>query len=559
MATKHKARTYGRRRGNDLVASFDTLSISPLPLSNTKAIIESKTLENAIPQVDVLSPCVKEINCGLENGTTTDLPTESLTQKRSGTNTTTAREREPLKAIHTGQEQPKRRGRKPKAQKTQISDHHEPTPPRRHEDGKQSPSLTSVKNSLPGLNALLSLPYVHPTISDFSTQYDIWARTFTFAKIAQGSYASILRLSLTSNPDVYTIWKLMPLKSSSGKGSRLEGGTIFEDAIAEVKLLEAMSKSPGFVEFRSAQVLRGEVPEGLRVVEECWEKGLTRKEREDLGEKRNFGDEQVWLFIEMTDAGMDLETWFKERRSDFQRRIDVDGYHPDDGHINIFEAWDIFWGIVEALAHGEEHSEFEHRDLHPGNVCVKIRKMSASADSSLEERQSLVRRYNELEVTLIDYTLSRAAIQTPSNNTEDEDSRIGMREILANSMRDKAIFTQQSENTVDQMQYNTYRHMRKIMHHHHVPAKRKEGWQSFMPMTNVLWLHHILTIILKETGMYNQKWDVIAKVLDAAQAKAVFRLADIREAIEPKKMLRWEYGSATELLEAEILEEVGLS
>ena len=547
MARREKTRTYGKRRGNDLVAAFDTLSISPSLSTQAKPTAETKILARAGSKVAVPSPKTDDIENKLEHEDCYELLAEKPTLPRSETER--IRARQPLKDIYTDHEQPRWRGRKPKTQQTQSNDPLTHTRSERQNATKHNPAPPRPS---PEIISLLSLPYIHSTIYDFSFQYTIWARTFTFTKLAQGSYASILRLSLISNPDIYTIWKLIPLKASSGKGSRLEGATIFEDAIAEVKLLEAMSKSPGFVEFRSAQVLRGDVPERLRVVEEEWEKGLTRKEREDLGERKEYGCEQLWLFIEMTDAGTDLESWFKKRRADRERRFETDAHDSNHGSINILEAWNIFWGIVEALAHGEEHSEFEHRDLHPGNVCVKSRKSSASEDSLLEQRQSLVQRHTDIEVTLIDYTLSRAAVQSQNVGIEDEESCVGDKEILANSMRDKAIFTQESKIPIDQMQYDTYRQMRKIMHHHHTSERRKEGWQSFMPMTNVLWLHHILTIILKETGIFNGTWDVISKLPGAEQGRAVSRLSDIRQAIDPRGMLKWEYRSATELLEAEI-------
>ena len=331
----------------------------------------------------------------------------------------------------------------------------------------------------------------------------------------------------------------MPLKSKTGRGSRQVGATFIDDAIAELKLLEAMSKSPGFVEFRSARVLRGIMPDGLRAAHDEWESELKESEKENLGERTEYGQEQLWLFVEMTDAGTDLETILK---GGLEGATTL-GMKACQGCIDVFEAWDIFWGVAEALAHGEQHSHFEHRDLHPGNVCIKRRSQNPD-DSFNDGIQPLIKRFTTLEVTLIDYTLSRATIE----HNEDESTEDTEVETLANSMRDKGLFQQNSEVELDQMQYDTYRHMRDIMHSHHRGRRKQQGWRSYMPMTNVLWLYHLLTVLLKKTAILNAQWEVDEVTLDKCQAMTAFRLNDLRRVMDPEKMRKWEYRSATELI-----------
>ena len=439
-----------------------------------------------------------------------------------------------------------RRGRKPRAAKAEVlksgaRDVAIPTRSRRSpksidEDLSARPSPAASTNLPTELTALLALPYIAtPAPLSFSAQYAQWATKLSITKVAQGSYASILRLALPKEPFTYTIWKLMPLKPRHGKGSRMEGATCFDDAIAELRLLEAMSKTPGFVEFRSAMVLEGAVPEELKDVEKLWRNEeqnrsqLDGEEEDACEEEREYGPEQLWLFVEMSDAGEDVEHWLKGCL----------------GKIGPREVWDLFWGTVEAVAQGEAEWGFEHRDLHLGNICVNKRKSQnhrsyddsfgtgKGASGSIVERsgsEPLVSRFTDLEVNLIDYTLSRASIarttslndssghaMTPTSPSLASNPENATTEIFANSMRDPALFTQESEDPLDQLQYDTYRHMQGIMLQHHSRGTRKpqldgarrgrrpkvgteDQWKAFMPATNLLWLHHVLVVLMLRCG-----------------------------------------------------------
>ncbi|KAL9128633.1 MAG: hypothetical protein Q9217_002729 [Psora testacea] len=540
MASRAKKRTYGKKKGKDIIALFDCLSLTPSP---TKGIAIKPRLQ-------------REILGQLAQGKVTRNHTPEVESKDliyitgredSESRNSTGRGSEPaaVKQLEFGEPASPPRGRKPRYRRQPEQKHTRKLTCHIEHDPALSASRLNLPSLPPELSTLLSLPYVHPNIKNFTMQYNTWAQTLTFRKIAQGSYGSILRLSLTSQPELYTIWKLMPLKPKTGKGSRQVGATRIHDAIAELKVLEDLSKSPGFVEFRSAQVMRGVLPEGVREVHTAWESGLTEKEREELEEVKGYEDEQMWLFIEMTDAGTDLETLLKRRLGE-RRYLDP---RYNRGLIDILEAWDIFWGIAEALAHGEEHAEFEHRDLHPGNVCIR-RRSRAFEDSLNNEPQGLVKRFTDLEVTLIDYTLSRATIRHKTGKHVAE-AEI---EVLANSMQDQALFHQTSEIEIDQMQYDIYRRMRDILHSHRKGRRKADGWQSYMPLTNVLWLQHILRLLLKETGVFSAKWSLNSTVsLENWRRTAAFRLDGLRRAMDPEKMWECAFQSATDLVRDEIM------
>lgn len=270
----------------------------------------------------------------------------------------------------------------------------------------------------------------------------------------------------------------MPIKQGEGTVSDGSLQTYIKDAAAEVRVLDRMSESPGFVQFRSAHVLEGELSSFLVDMSHEWDKDHPKDKT-----PTDHRESQLWLLIEMSDAGTDLATLLREA-------------FPDGSYLNkkekgarliLYQAWDIFWSVAEALAHGEMNAEFEHRDLHPGNICIKRKPVRRENDPD-EENSTLAARYTNLEVTLIDYTLSRVTLENG--------------EKIYNSMDDDALFEGKGRSLVDKQQYNTYRHMRDVVQFHKrlsLEVKTDNLWSLHSPKTNLLWLHHILFVLLKET------------------------------------------------------------
>ena len=380
------------------------------------------------------------------------------------------------------------------------------------------------------ITALTSLECVDPEVRDFHQYWQFIITHFNVSKVAQGSYASVLRMALTSSSAVYTVWKLMPLKPKKGKGARRIDQTLIEDAAAEVKALACMQEIHGFVEFRSAQVVRGSLPQRLVDINNDWQKGHP----DDPADVEYIKD-QLWLLIEMSDAGTDLETLLINGFPDLSR------LHKTSlgNRLTIRQAWDIFWGTAEALAQGEVQANFEHRDLHPGNVCItKSTVLSGEAD------QHEIKRYTDLRVTLIDYTLSRATINEG--------------ETLANSMKDQTLFTQTSDKPTDRRQHEMYRSMRNlVMATREGQRQQAAKWKEFVPTTNVIWLSHILHLLLDEAGGFKQdsfegKDASFADIKDIKDRKLAKRLATILNHLRPDEPKGWQYLSATEVVDDEM-------
>lgn len=338
------------------------------------------------------------------------------------------------------------------------------------------------------ISELTSLGFVESEVIDFQKFCKGWEKEVNLSKVGQGSYATVLKMELKIASGQYSVWKLMPLKPSKGSGSRpYQIQTVIKDAATEVKMLFAMSDIDGFVQFRSAHVVKGPVPDQINKAHELWAKNLDPRDTwygTHLSTE-SWSKNQLWLLMEMTDAGRDIDSMLCTAR--LERKL-----------YSVHETSDMFWGIAEALMRGEAQAEFEHRDLHAGNVCIKIRDepLDVTAENGIP-------RLSKHEVTLIDYTQSRLTLESG--------------EVLATAI-DESIFRQIDDDLDAQRQYDVYRAMRDL-----VKKEKKRGvtisqmWKEYVPMTNVLWLHHMLRELLavtRRTSESQEELDMIMALID---------------------------------------------
>jgi serine/threonine-protein kinase haspin len=212
---------------------------------------------------------------------------------------------------------------------------------------------------------------------------------------------------------------------------------------------------------------------------------------------------------------------------------------PDDGFsiTSIWSTWDIFWQMVLAVAKGESEARFEHRDLHLGNICVR-RKNDMQHITLADDPWKLKLGFTNLELTIIDYTLSRADMSNTlksrpqSSHSSSSQSTLdsifskasGQADIAYNPLhKQPRIFEGDAE---DDYQYEIYRHMRSIVEASAIGGG--EIWEPYQPKTNLLWLHFVL-FKLSESLLWPSEQTKKSK--DRTQRKAL-ELEDILTQVE---------------------------
>merc|ERR1712126_59702 len=128
---------------------------------------------------------------------------------------------------------------------------------------------------------------------------------------------------------------------------------------------------------------------------------------------------------------------------------------------SVEEALSILKQVIASLAIAEQVYQFEHRDLHWGNILV-LKTHKKEIEFVLSD-QKYTFESSGLLVTIIDFTLSRiqseeCVIFTDLSTEED-------------------LFEGKGD-----IQFNVYRDMK---------DHNNNEWECFNPYTNVLWIHYL--------------------------------------------------------------------
>jgi serine/threonine-protein kinase haspin len=382
-------------------------------------------------------------------------------------------------------------------------------------------------------------------VSSFSEWANDLNEDFSLVKIAEASFGEVYRLSLQpeaaedtdlalsrNDESVLKVIALTQPAETLPKSKRdreralkqAENMSKPNDVASELKLLQRLSDIPGFTNFRDLRVLRGRPPAPFATAFTAFNEAQRAAKKElsifpDPAKKASYSKDQLWAVIEMQDAGTDLEKLVAQGISS-----------------NIWVVWDVFWQVVLALAKGEEEAEFEHRDLHLGNICVRTPEVVDEAKIDISKSLG----FTSFEATLIDYTVSRASMipaSMVSEATETKDDSVAYID-LAN---DPHLFYGDS---AEEYQYDIYRYMRGSIYYsspyasfpndgtsatsHESEAPQVEGecededqepqlptapsaeematieretgrsWRQFHPQTNLCWLHYVLFMMLEQ-------------------------------------------------------------
>ncbi|WBW71809.1 haspin related kinase Hrk1 [Schizosaccharomyces osmophilus] len=298
-------------------------------------------------------------------------------------------------------------------------------------------------------------------------------------KIGEASYSEVFKVE----KDEPIVLKIMPF----GKKNQIR----CSDIINELKITKKLSKLEGYVNLRRAIIVKGTYPSIL--IEE-WDKYDLQKESENERPNR-YHSSQLYCILCLNHSGTDLE------------HVELS---------NWFEAWLIFNKTMKVLAIGERNFEFEHRDMHWGNILIKRRDDedlsylldevsfdefdSSNTSLTVPERSSTA---DSLDITLIDFTLARMR-------------HTGSSSPIFNEFDDPDLF-----NGRDDYQFDIYRLMAKVTKGH---------WDEYFPKTNILWLHYLLHQIL-----YRK---TIPKPRDHHEQQLMERLKKLFKLLEPLQRSR---------------------
>ena len=240
--------------------------------------------------------------------------------------------------------------------------------------------------------------------------------------------------------------------------------TTLEDISSEVLISSYLSglrtreenSCAGFVELRRSHVFKGKYPERLlQLWDEYESKKGSENDRPDMLE-----EDQLYIALEYGNGGRDLEKFV------FQ--------HPGQA----VQAWRQ---VAHSLAVAEQSLQFEHRDLHWGNVLVK--KCREKSTNFMIQGKSFAVETGGVKTHIIDFSLSRL---------QDQEGIV-----FKDLAQDPELFLGKGD-----YQFECYRMIRK---------NNQDKWDKFCPKSNIIWLHYLVKKMIdgasqnKSEGVHYQK------------------------------------------------------
>ncbi|XP_062188509.1 serine/threonine-protein kinase haspin homolog [Phragmites australis] len=204
----------------------------------------------------------------------------------------------------------------------------------------------------------------------------------------------------------------------------------------------------GFIETKDFRVCRGAYDPSLI---SAWEDYDTKRGSEN-DHPKDFTSGQCYIVFVLADGGTDLESF---------------------AFVDYNEARSLLVQVTASLAVAESACEFEHRDLHWGNILLtqdETPDTNHTASFTLQGKRMRARTFG-LNVSIIDFTLSRI-------NTGDAI-------LFLDLSADPALF----QGEKGDKQAETYRRMKEIT---------QEYWEGSFPKTNVVWLIYLVDMVLQK-------------------------------------------------------------
>ncbi|KAM7354721.1 haspin [Cochliomyia hominivorax] len=267
-------------------------------------------------------------------------------------------------------------------------------------------------------------------------------------KIGEGAFGEVFLH--TDQNSKRTVFKIIPIE-----GKELVNGEVqktFEQILPEIIIsMELCSLNDdkrktnitsGFVNLQRVKCVKGKYPSQLQ---KLWEEYDLNKESEN-DHPNCFSCNQQYVVLELGYSGQDLEGFqFKNAEQSFY----------------------ALQQIILTLAVAENEFQFEHRDLHWGNVLVLNTNRQYISYNLGENTMTIPTK--GVQITIIDYTLSRMTFNDYCFYND-----------LSN---DEELFSATGD-----YQFEIYRMMRKILNN---------NWEKYEPKTNVYWISYIISKMIE--------------------------------------------------------------
>lgn len=292
-------------------------------------------------------------------------------------------------------------------------------------------------------------------------------------KIGEGSYGEVFSSKDKQRQDV--IIKIIAMDMQMKEQEMF--GQILPELMINMTfnlLNNGISNStPNYIHLKKMNCVRGKFLEELK---EKWYEYY-----QEHGSENEWPDtydhDQLYMVVQLANGGEDLEK-YKLRSAK--------------------EALSVFLQLCLSLAAAEQEYEFEHRDLHWGNVLV-----DKTNKKTLEYKVNHVNysiANNQMFISIIDFSLSRMK----------KDGFI----IYDDLDKYDDLFQGQGD-----YQFEIYRKMQK---------QTKNQWANFNPKTNIFWLDYILDKLINEKT-YNKRFN--SKVETTLHTEAFNQLKDLHQEI----------------------------
>lgn len=265
-------------------------------------------------------------------------------------------------------------------------------------------------------------------------------------KVGEGAFSDVF--SCLSEQDTKLAIKLVPIEGDIKYNG--DPQSRYEDVLPEMVISRELSalgdnsrdhknpnSSPGFVSIYRMAVCKGPYPEYLL---DAWDT-FDFSHDSDNDRPDVFKDDQLYLLFAAENAGVPISDYV---------------YHSYE------EFHSIIAQVAGTLAVGELALNFEHRDLHRGNVLVKKTKQSTFT-ITLEGKDYIIDTFG-VKATIIDYTLSRLS----------QGSCVSYNDL------NRLPWLMQGK---DDIQFDVYRDMWNVTLGH---------WDLYAPYTNVLWINYLI-------------------------------------------------------------------